>query len=89
MVDLKLCATNEINMDAATFEVIWWQNEDQNKLMVLYYIPRNYKQNHDTSYLEQVLKRLLLTYWVNPSKRGGMDWVFRGLAGLLRGISRG
>ena len=27
--------------------------------------------------------------WVNPSKRGGMDGVFRGLAGLLRGISRG
>ena len=25
--------------------------------------------------------------WVNPSKRGGMDRVFRGLAGLLRGIS--
>ena len=29
------------------------------------------------------------TEWVNPSKRGGMDGVFRGLAGLLRGISRG
>ena len=28
-------------------------------------------------------------YWVNPSKRGRMDGVFRGLAGLLRGISRG
>ena len=27
--------------------------------------------------------------WVNPSKRGWMDGVFRGLAGLLRGISRG
>ena len=27
--------------------------------------------------------------WVNPSKRGGMDGVFQGLAGLLRGISRG
>ena len=52
----------EINMDAATFEVIWWQNEEQNKLMVLYHILRNYKQNHATSYLEQVLKRLLLTY---------------------------
>ena len=25
----------------------------------------------------------------NPSKRGGMDGVFQGLAGLLRGISRG
>ena len=24
--------------------------------------------------------------WVNPSKRGGMDGVFRGLAGLLGGI---
>ena len=28
----------EINMDAATFEVIWWQNGEQNKLMVLYHI---------------------------------------------------
>ena len=28
-------------------------------------------------------------YWVNPSKRGGVDGVFRGLAGLLRGISGG
>ena len=27
--------------------------------------------------------------WVNPSKRGGMDGVFRGLEGLLRGTSRG
>ena len=27
--------------------------------------------------------------WVNPSKRGGMDGVFRGMAGLLQGISRG
>ena len=27
--------------------------------------------------------------WVNPSKRGGMDGVFRGLAGRLRGISLG
>ena len=28
-------------------------------------------------------------YWVNPSKRGGMDKVFRGLAGLLqRNFSR-
>ena len=27
--------------------------------------------------------------WVNPSKSGGMDAVFRGLAGLLWGISRG
>ena len=27
--------------------------------------------------------------WVNPSKRGGMDGVFRGLARLLRGISLG
>ena len=26
--------------------------------------------------------------WVNPSKRGGMDVVFRGLAGLLQGISQ-
>ena len=26
--------------------------------------------------------------WVNPSKRGRMDGVFQGLAGLLRGISR-
>ena len=25
--------------------------------------------------------------WVNPSKRGGMDGVFQGLAGLLQGIS--
>ena len=23
------------------------------------------------------------TYWVNPSKRGGIDGVFQGLAGLL------
>ena len=28
-------------------------------------------------------------YWVNPSKRGGMDGAFWGLAGLLRGISLG
>ena len=28
-------------------------------------------------------------YWVNPSKRGGIDGVFQGLAQLLRGISRG
>ena len=27
--------------------------------------------------------------WVNPSKRGGMDGVFRQLAWLLQGISRG
>ena len=27
--------------------------------------------------------------WVTPSKRGGMDGVFRGLAGLLRGKSQG
>ena len=27
--------------------------------------------------------------WVNPSKRLGMDGFFQGLAGLLRGISRG
>ena len=27
--------------------------------------------------------------WVNLNKRGGMVGVFRGLAGLLRGISRG
>ena len=35
--------------------------------------------------------RLLPTQadWVNPSKRGGMDGVFWGLTGLLRGISRG
>ena len=33
----------EINMDAATFEVIWWQNGEQNKLMVLYHNPHNYK----------------------------------------------
>ena len=32
---------------------------------------------------------LLSLEWVNPSKRGGMDGVFRGLAGLLWGISRG
>ena len=24
--------------------------------------------------------------WVNPNKRGGMDGVFQGLAGMLRGI---
>ena len=30
-----------------------------------------------------------LPYWVNPRKKGGMDGVFRGLAGLLRGIFRG
>ena len=29
------------------------------------------------------------TYWVNLSKTGGKDGVFRGLAGLLRGIPRG
>ena len=31
----------------------------------------------------------IISYWVNPTKRGGMDGVFRELAGLLRGISRG
>ena len=30
-----------------------------------------------------------LLNWVNLSKRGGKDGVFQGLAGLLRGISRG
>ena len=29
------------------------------------------------------------TDWVNPSKRGGMNGVFRGLAQLLRGKSQG
>ena len=28
-------------------------------------------------------------YWVNLSKRGGKDGVFRGMAGLLQGISQG
>ena len=28
-------------------------------------------------------------YWVNLSKRGGMDGILRGPAGLLQGISRG
>ena len=28
-------------------------------------------------------------YWVNLSKGGGKDWVFQGLAGLLRWISQG
>ena len=32
---------------------------------------------------------VLALHWVNPSKRGRMDGVFRGLAGLLRGISWG
>ena len=36
-----------------------------------------------------VLKFFLTPFWVNPSKRGGMDGVFWGLAGLLQGISRG
>ena len=37
---------------------------------------------------EKLLKKFLPSmYWVIPSKRGGMDGVFRGLAGLLRGIS--
>ena len=36
--------------------------------------------------LYHTLKNLIYTYWVNPSKRGGMDVVFRGLAGLLQGI---
>ena len=30
-----------------------------------------------------------LRVWVNPSKRGGIDMVLQGLAGLLWGISRG
>ena len=34
-------------------------------------------------------KEKINLYWVNPSKRGGMDGVFRGLAVLLRGKSRG
>ena len=33
--------------------------------------------------------KLLGMYWVNPSKRGWMDGVFRWLAGLLWGISQG
>ena len=32
-------------------------------------------------------KFLLVRHWVNLSKSGGKDEVFRGLAGLLRGIS--
>ena len=28
---------------------------------------------------------ILVRHWVNPSKRGGMDGVFRGLTGLLQG----
>ena len=40
-------------------------------------------------YDQKIKKGLVLKYWVNPSKRGGMDGVFRGLAGLLLGISRG
>ena len=31
----------------------------------------------------------VFTYWVNPSKRGGMDGVFQGMTGLLIGISGG
>ena len=42
----------------------------------LWTIPRRYRQYQ-------------YWYWVNPSIRGGMDGVFRWLAGLLRGISRG
>ena len=34
-------------------------------------------------------KHTMAVYWVNLSKRGGKDGVFQGLAGLLRGISRG
>ena len=41
------------------------------------------------SQVNERVKRASKTIWVNPSKRGGMDGVFRGLAGLLRGISRG
>ena len=44
-------------------------------------------------YIRKALKNLFEIEWVNPSKRGGMGGVFRGLAGLLqefsRGISRG
>ena len=36
-----------------------------------------------------VVPQAIEIYWVNPSKIGGMDEVFRGLAGLLRGISQG
>ena len=35
------------------------------------------------------LKRKEELEWVNLSKRGGKDGVFRGLVGLLRGISQG
>ena len=40
-------------------------------------------------YLTKCYKFLGTLDWVNLSKRGGMDGVFQGLAGLLRGISRG
>ena len=38
---------------------------------------------------EEHKKLLEWLEWVNLIKRGGMDWVFQGLAGLLRGISQG
>ena len=41
--------------------------------------------------MSQILRHFLtnFNYWVNPSKRGGMNGIFFGLAGMLRGISRG
>ena len=44
------------------------------------------EQNNHLWFLDSIR---LNPYWVNPSKRWGMDGVFRGLAGLLRGISQG
>ena len=46
----------------------------------------------DSSFMKISLRRRhaqIIWDWVNPSKRQGMDRVFRGMAGLLQGISQG
>ena len=57
--------------------------------LVQYFRPIGVLVNTDNE--NQIYPRVTIVFssWVNPIKRGGMDGVFQGLAGLLRGISRG
>ena len=62
-------------------------------LKIILILPRECPVKY-TPCLKVIMKKVyisisyfILIYWVNPSKRGGMDGVFQGLAGLLQGIS--